>query len=109
MTEPALRCIGHQAKGNLKHERMPRHLRIAGRFHFLGLKSIRYEKIRTTSHTANRNSKTQSLNFHARATQSVITGCWFCRKHFGTLEQFKRHLNEDVIPPLLDKLSAEPM
>jgi hypothetical protein len=39
----------------------------------------------------------------------VITGCWFCRKHFGTVERFKRHLNEDVIPPLLDKLSAEPM
>jgi len=70
MTEPALRCIGHEAKGNLKHERKSRHLRIAGRFHFLGLKSIRYEKIRTTSHTANRNSKIQSLNLHARVTQS---------------------------------------
>jgi hypothetical protein len=26
-------------------------------------------------------------------------------KHFGTVEQFKRHLTEDVLPPLLDKLS----
>jgi len=39
----------------------------------------------------------------------VITGCSLCRKHFGTVEQFKRHLAEDVLPPLLDKLSAETM
>jgi len=25
----------------------------------------------------------------------------------GTVEQFKRHITEDVLPPLLDKLSAE--
>jgi Fe-S oxidoreductase len=37
----------------------------------------------------------------------VITGCTFCRKHFGTVEQFKRHITEDVLPPLLDKLSTE--
>jgi hypothetical protein len=36
----------------------------------------------------------------------VITGCSFCRKHFGTVEQFKRHITEDVLPPLLDKLSV---
>jgi hypothetical protein len=35
----------------------------------------------------------------------VITGCTFCRKHFGTVEQFKRHITDDVLPPLLDKLS----
>jgi hypothetical protein len=29
----------------------------------------------------------------------VITGCTFCRKHFGTVEQFKRHITEDVLPP----------
>jgi hypothetical protein len=39
----------------------------------------------------------------------VITGCTFCRKHFGTVEQFKRHIAEEVSPPLLDKLSAETM
>jgi hypothetical protein len=39
----------------------------------------------------------------------VQTGCSFCQKHFGTVEQFKRHLAEDVLPPLLDKLSAEIM
>ena len=37
----------------------------------------------------------------------VITGCTLCRKHFGTVEQFKRHITEDVLSPLLDKLSSE--
>ena len=37
----------------------------------------------------------------------VITGCSFCRKHFGTVEQFKRHITEDVLPSLLNKLSTE--
>jgi hypothetical protein len=37
----------------------------------------------------------------------VQTGCSTCQKHFGTVEQFKRHLVEDVLPPLLDKLSVE--
>jgi hypothetical protein len=36
----------------------------------------------------------------------VITGCTLCRKNFGTVEQFKRHISEHVLPPLLDKLSA---
>jgi hypothetical protein len=37
----------------------------------------------------------------------VQTGCSTCLKHFGTVEQFKRHITEDVLPPLLDKLSTE--
>ena len=37
----------------------------------------------------------------------VMTGCTLCRKHFGTVEQFKRHITEDVLPPLLNKLSVE--
>jgi hypothetical protein len=37
----------------------------------------------------------------------VITGCTMCRKHFGTVEQFKRHITDDVLPPLLDRLSSE--
>jgi hypothetical protein len=34
----------------------------------------------------------------------VLTGCSLCRKHFGTVEQFKSH--HGVLPPLLDKLSV---
>jgi len=37
----------------------------------------------------------------------VITGCTLCRKHFGTVEQFKLHIADDVLPPLLDRLSNE--
>jgi len=37
----------------------------------------------------------------------VETGCSTCQKHFGTIEQFKRHLTDDVLPPLLDRLSVE--
>jgi hypothetical protein len=36
----------------------------------------------------------------------VQTGCSICQKHFGTVEQFKRHITEDVLP-LLDKLSTD--
>jgi hypothetical protein len=35
--------------------------------------------------------------------RAVMIGCSFCRKHFGTVEQFKFHITEDVLPPLLDK------
>ena len=37
----------------------------------------------------------------------VETVCPACQKHFGTVEQFTRHITEDVLPPLLDKLSTE--
>jgi hypothetical protein len=37
----------------------------------------------------------------------VQTGCSTCKKHFGTVENFKAHLNFDVLPPLLDRLSGE--
>jgi hypothetical protein len=36
----------------------------------------------------------------------VETGCPACQKHFGTVAQFKRHITEDVLPPLLDRLST---
>jgi hypothetical protein len=38
----------------------------------------------------------------------VQTGCSACQKHFGTVEQFKIHITDDVLPPLLDKLSLKP-
>jgi hypothetical protein len=37
----------------------------------------------------------------------VVTGCSFCRKHFGIVEQFERHITEDVLPPLLDRLYTD--
>jgi hypothetical protein len=36
----------------------------------------------------------------------VVTGCPHCRKQFGTVAQFTDHLCNDVLPPLLDKLST---
>jgi hypothetical protein len=35
----------------------------------------------------------------------VLTGCSFCRKHFGTVEQFKFHIIYDVLPPELTSIS----
>jgi hypothetical protein len=37
----------------------------------------------------------------------VQTGCSIRQKHFGTVEQFKRHITEDVLPPLLGRLSSD--
>ncbi len=37
----------------------------------------------------------------------VQTGCPACMKHFGTVQQFTRHLTDDVLPSLIDKLSTE--
>jgi hypothetical protein len=48
-----------------------------------------------------------NLSTFIYAQHRVVTpGCSFCRQHFGTVEQFKRHITEDVLPPLLDNLSA---
>lgn len=38
---------------------------------------------------------------------TVTAGCPACRKRINTMSQFIRHINEDVLPPLLDKLSTE--
>ena len=45
--------------------------------------------------------------FMSQQHKIVQTGCSTCQKHFGTVEQFKRHITEDVLPPLLDRLSGE--
>lgn len=45
--------------------------------------------------------------FMSREHRIVQTGCPLCERHFGTVEQFKRHLTDDVLPPLLDRLSKE--
>jgi hypothetical protein len=68
---------------------------------------MRNEKIRPTPRTSNGNSEAQSIYIHDEREQVVITGCSFCPKDFGTVEQFKFHITDDVLPPLLDKLSVE--
>ena len=45
--------------------------------------------------------------FMSEKHKIVQTGCSTCQKHFGTVEQFKRHITDDVLPPLLDRLSTE--
>jgi hypothetical protein len=40
--------------------------------------------------------------FMSEKHKIVHTGCSACQKHFGTVEQLKRHITEDVLPPLLD-------
>jgi hypothetical protein len=37
----------------------------------------------------------------------VVPGCPMCRKRFGTMPQFLDHLTDDVLPAVLDRLSAE--
>jgi hypothetical protein len=37
----------------------------------------------------------------------VQPGCPMCRKTFYTVSQLVDHLSEDVLPPLLDRLSAK--
>jgi hypothetical protein len=37
----------------------------------------------------------------------VVPGCPKCKKRFGTLPQFLDHLTDDVLPPLLDRLSSK--
>jgi hypothetical protein len=44
--------------------------------------------------------------FMSQEHKIVQTSCSICQKHFGTVEQFTRHIADDVLPPLLDKLSG---
>jgi hypothetical protein len=37
----------------------------------------------------------------------VVPGCPSCRKRFGTIAQFIDHLTNDVLPEVINKLSAE--
>jgi hypothetical protein len=36
--------------------------------------------------------------FMSKEHKIVQTGCSVCQRYFGTVEQFKRHLSEDVLP-----------
>jgi hypothetical protein len=37
----------------------------------------------------------------------VVPGCPACRKRINTMVQFLDHLADDVLPPLMDKLSNQ--
>jgi hypothetical protein len=44
---------------------------------------------------------------HFQEDRVVVPGCPLCRKRFYTVPQFIDHLSNDVLPPLLDRLSSE--
>jgi hypothetical protein len=37
----------------------------------------------------------------------TVPGCPCCRKRFGTVAQFLDHLTNDVLPAIINKLSAD--
>ena len=44
----------------------------------------------------------------AKGSQGVVVpGCPCCRKRFGTIAQFLDHLTSDVLPAIINELSAE--
>jgi len=46
-------------------------------------------------------------HFQNEKDKIVQPGCPTCRKVFYTTSQFIDHLNDDVLPPLLDRLSSK--
>lgn len=48
-----------------------------------------------------------SLSTFMNAEHKIVeTGCPACQKDFGTVEQFTRHITDDVLPPLQDRVST---
>lgn len=45
-------------------------------------------------------------NFTDERNCVVVPGCPTCKKRLGTVAQFIAHINDDVLPPLLDRLSG---
>jgi hypothetical protein len=37
----------------------------------------------------------------------VVPGCPYCKKRFGTISHFIDHLTNDVLPAIINKLSAK--
>ena len=64
----------------------------------------RVELLRAIQNEIRRHNLSTSMSKEHKIVQ---TGCALCERHFGTVEQFKGHLCEDVLPPLLDRLSSE--
>jgi hypothetical protein len=47
------------------------------------------------------------LHFQDEQDKMVRPGCPTCQKTFYTVSQFIDHLSDDVLPPLLDRLSSQ--
>jgi hypothetical protein len=45
-------------------------------------------------------------HFMDEENKRVVPGCPKCQKRFFTVPQFIDHLSDDVLPPLLDRLSS---
>ena len=65
------------------------------------LKSALLDAIRTEIH------KHDLSHFQDEKGRMVRPGCPTCRKVFYTVSQFIDHLTNDVLPPLLDRLSSQ--
>jgi hypothetical protein len=65
------------------------------------LKSKLLDAIRTEIH------KHDLSHFQDEKDRMVRPGCPTCRKTIYTVPQFIDHLTENVLPPLLDRLSAK--
>jgi hypothetical protein len=67
-----------------------------------GIAMKKSELLRSLQNEIQRHNLSTFMSEH----KIVQTSCSACQKHFGTVEQFKRHITEDVLPRLLDKLSS---
>jgi hypothetical protein len=64
------------------------------------LKSALLAAIRQEIHRHNLSHFTDEEN------KTVVPGCPKCKKRFYTVPQFIDHISDDVLPPLLDRLSS---
>jgi hypothetical protein len=71
------------------------------------LKSELYRALRTELHRHDFSTFVDEPPSVARGGNGVVVpGCPMCRKRFGTIPQFLDHLTDDVLPIVLDGLSA---
>jgi hypothetical protein len=71
-------------------------------------KSELYAALRTELHRHDFSTFVDKPPSIARGGRGVVVpGCPACRKRFQTMPQFIEHLTDDVIAPLIDKLSTD--
>ena len=72
------------------------------------LKAYLYRAHRTELHRQDFSTFVDEPPSIAQGGQGVVvTGCPTCKKKFGTMPHFLDHLTDDVLPAILDRLSAE--